>query len=128
MNLYRKYREIIVYLIVGVLTTVVSLLSYYLFRIFITNYQVCTVLSWICAVLFAYVTNRKFVFESKNNNVLKELSSFVGSRILTLFFEMFFMFVTVGLIKINDRIAKLVVQVFITILNYLLSKLLVFKK
>ena len=128
MSLYQKYREIIVYLIVGVLTTVVSLVSYYLLRIIINNYQVCTVLSWICAVLFAYITNRKFVFESKNNDIIKEFSSFVGSRIFTLFFEMFFMFVTVKLIRINDRIAKLVVQVFITVFNYLLSKLLVFKK
>ena len=81
MSLYHKYREIIVYLIVGVLTTVVSLVSYYLLRIIINNYQVCTVLSWICAVLFAYITNRKFVFESKNNDIIKEFSSFVGSRI-----------------------------------------------
>lgn len=125
---YKKYKEIIHYLIVGVLTTIVSLASYYLFRLFISNYQVCTILSWITAVLFAYVTNKIFVFESKNKNIIKEFSEFVGARIMTLLFEMLFMFVTVELIHINDRIAKLIVQVFITILNYVLSKLFVFKK
>ncbi len=127
-KLYFKYKEIINYLIVGGLTTVVSLLSYYLFRVFISNYQICTVLSWICAVLFAYITNRIFVFESKNKNIIKEMSKFFSARILTLLFEMLFMFITVSLIHINDRIAKLVVQVFIVIFNYIISKFIVFTK
>ena len=127
-RIYNKYKEIINYLIVGVLTTIVSLVSYYIFRVFISSYQVCTILSWIAAVLFAYVTNKIFVFESKEKSILVEFPEFVGSRILTLLFEMVFMIVTVEIIHINDRIAKLIVQVFITIFNYLLSKLFVFKK
>lgn len=125
---YKKYKEIINYLIVGVLTTIVSLASYYLFRLFISNYQVCTVLSWICAVLFAYITNKIFVFECKDESVLVELPKFVSGRIATLLFEMAFMFIAVRLIHIDDRLAKIVVQVFITILNYIISKIFVFKK
>ena len=127
-RIYNKYKEIINYLIVGVLTTIVSLVSYYMCRIFISNYLVCTVISWIIAVLFAYVTNKIFVFESKEKRVLIELPEFVGARIATLLFEMAFMFITVEVIHINDRIAKLIVQIFITIFNYLLSKIFVFRK
>ena len=84
MELYKKYREIINYLIVGVLTTMVSLGTYYISVITFLNpnnplqLQIANVISWIAAVSFAYVTNRKFVFESRNSNILKELATFVG--------------------------------------------------
>ena len=134
MKFYHKYKEIINYLIVGVLTTVVSLVSYYIIVSTVLNpnnaieLQIANIFSWICAVAFAYVTNRIFVFESKNPNKLKELTSFVGARLLTLGMDMFIMFLMVTLLHINDKIAKLVVQVVVTIANYVFSKLLVFKK
>ena len=134
MKFYHKYKEIINYLIVGVLTTVVSLVSYYIIVSTVLNpnnaieLQIANIFSWICAVAFAYVTNRIFVFESKNPNKLKELTSFVGARLLTLGLDMFIMFLMVTLLHINDKIAKLVVQVVVTIANYVFSKLLVFKK
>ena len=134
MKFYKKYKEIINYLIVGVLTTVVSLASYYIIVSTVLNpnnaieLQIANIFSWICAVAFAYVTNRIFVFESKNPNKLKELTSFVGARLLTLGMDMFIMFLMVTLLHINDKIAKLVVQVVVTIANYVFSKLLVFKK
>lgn len=125
-NLSDRLKEIVNYIIVGGLTTVVSLLSYYLFRIFIENYLVCTILSWVCAVLFAYVTNRIFVFKS-NNSILKELPAFVGSRLLSLLSEIAFMYLLVDLIKINDKTSKLIVQFIILILNYVFSKIFVFR-
>ena len=134
MKFYHKYKEIINYLIVGVLTTVVSLVSYYIIVSTVLNpnnaieLQIANIFSWICAVAFAYVTNRIFVFESKNPNKLKELTSFVGARLLTLGMDMFIMFLMVTLLHINDKIAKLVVQVVVTIANYVFSKLIVFKK
>ena len=134
MKFYHKYKEIINYLIVGVLTTVVSLVSYYIIVSTVLNpnnaiqLQIANIFSWVCAVAFAYVTNRIFVFESKNPNKLKELTSFVGARLLTLGMDMFIMFLMVTLLHINDKIAKLVVQVVVTIANYVFSKLLVFKK
>ena len=127
-NLNSTLKETINYLIVGVLTTIVSITSYYLLRTIINDYKICTVLSWIIAVLFAYVTNRIFVFKSKEKRIFKEFVSFIGSRIFSLIAELFCMFVMVQLINIPDRIAKIIVQVIIIILNYILSKLFVFKK
>lgn len=132
LNLYKgldsKTKEILNYLVVGFLTTVVSILSYNLFRLFIENYTVCTILSWIVSVLFAYVTNRKYVFKSNEKNILKEFVSFTTARILSLIFEIIAMYVFVEFIMLDDRISKIIVQFVIVILNYIFSKLFVFKK
>lgn len=133
-DLYLKYKEIINYLIVGVLTTVVSLAVYYGCVLTVLDPQVplqlqaANIISWIAAVTFAYFTNRKYVFESKNENKAKEALSFVSSRIATLLMDMLCMFLMVTLGGISDKIAKLVVQVIVTVSNYVLSKFLVFKK
>ena len=134
IELYKKYQEIINYLIVGVLTTVVSLVTYYICVLTIFNpedaleLQLAYIISWICAVLFAYITNKIFVFKSKNRNIIKEISSFVGARVLTLILDMLIMFIMVTTLGINDKVSKLVVQVVVTILNYVFSKIFVFKK
>lgn len=127
-DIYYKYKQIINYLIVGGLTTIVSVGSYALFRIFINNYIVCTILSWIVAVLFAYVTNRIFVFESKNNKVLIEFIKFIACRLLTLGSEILVMYILVDLIRFNDMLSKVLVQFIVIILNYILSKIIVFTK
>ena len=133
-KIYKEHKEIINYLIVGVLTTVVSLGIYYLLTFTILNpdnpfqLQVANVISWIGAVIFAYFTNRKFVFESKEKNILKEASKFAISRVGTLLMDMLIMFVTVNLMHIPHWIAKLIVQVVVTILNYIFGKFLVFNK
>lgn len=133
IKLYKKHEEIINYLIVGVLTTIVSLGLYYLCVFTVLNpkdalqLQIANIISWIGAVIFAYVTNRIFVFKSKNSNKKKEFAGFVSSRIVTLIMDMTIMFVMVTLLHLNDKIAKLVVQVVVTIMNYILSKLFVFK-
>ena len=134
IELYKKYQEIINYLIVGVLTTVVSLVTYYICVLTIFNpedaleLQLANIISWICAVLFAYITNKIFVFKSKNRNIIKEISSFVGARVLTLILDMLIIFIMVTALGINDKVSKLVVQVVVTILNYVFSKIFVFKK
>lgn len=134
MSIYKKYEEIINYLIVGGLTTVVSLGSYYLVVITILDpnnalqLQIANIFSWVCAVTFAYFTNRKYVFKSENKNKLKEITSFVSSRVATLLMDMAIMFVGVTLLHGNDKIVKIIVQVVVTIGNYILSKLFVFKK
>lgn len=133
-ELYKKNKEIINYLIIGVLTTVVSLATYYICVITFLNpnnsleLQIANIISWTIAVLFAYVTNRKYVFESKEKNILKEGLKFASSRLLTLFIDMACMFLFVTIFKINDKIAKLIVQVIITVLNYIISKFLVFNE
>lgn len=127
-NLSEKMKEIVNYVIVGGCTTLVSILSYYIFRVFIESYMVCTVLSWICAIIFAYITNRIFVFHSKEENVVKEFISFIFSRIVSLLAEIACMYALVDFLGINDRISKIIVQVIIIVLNYILSKIFVFKK
>ena len=137
-ELYIKYKEIINYLIFGVLTTLVNLITKYILLFTIldpTNgfqLQIAIIISWVVAVIFAYFTNRKFVFESKNQNKLKEFISFVVARIATLLLEMFIMWFFVTLLKLNSDtwvlVFTLVCQVLVTIFNYILSKLFVFKK
>ncbi len=133
-ELYSKYKEIINYLIVGFLTTMVSLLTYYVsVNTFLdpdipVQLQIANILSWIAGVTFAYFTNRKYVFESKEENSVKEASKFVASRIITLFMDMFVMWLGVSFLHFNDKIMKLVSQVIITISNYIFSKLFVFTK
>lgn len=130
----KKNREIIVYLIIGGLTTLVSLGSYYLLTIKLLNpnnsieLAIANTFSWIFAVTFAYFTNRIFVFQSKNKNVLKEAIKFYLSRISTLLLEIFCMFLLVNLLTINDKISKIIVQILIIIGNYIISKFFVFKK
>lgn len=134
MELYKQYKEIINYLIVGVLTTVVSLGAYYACVLTFLDpknaiqLQVANIISWIAAVTFAYFTNRKFVFESKNPDMLKEASAFVGARVATLLMDMLCMFIMVTCMGWSDKIAKLVVQVIVTVANYVFSKIFVFRK
>ena len=132
-KIYLKYKEIINYLIFGVLTTVVSLLTYYLLVYTILNpnnpieLQIANIISWITCVTFAYITNRKYVFNSKDKNIIKEIIKFYSSRLSTLFIDMLIMFIFVTKLNFNDKIIKIIVQIIIIILNYILSKLLVFK-
>lgn len=133
-ELYIRYKEIINYLIFGVLTTVVSLIVYYGLTFTILNpnnsieLQIANIISWCAGVLFAYFTNRKFVFESKNDNRLKEFVTFTGARVTTLILDMLIMFIFVTTLHLNDKIFKLVSQILVVIGNYILSKLIVFKR
>lgn len=134
IELFNKYREIIMYVIVGGLTTVVSLASYYLLTFTILDaqnplqLQIANIISWILCVSFAFVANRKYVFESKNKNIAKECLSFFLARLSTLIIDMISMGIMVSFLKMNDSIAKIIVQFIILILNYILSKFLVFNK
>lgn len=133
-NVFLKYQEVIRYLVVGVLTTLVSLVIYYILVNTFLNpnsafeLQIANVISWICSVIFAYVTNRKYVFQSKQVKKTKEFVSFVGSRVITLFMDMAIMFLGVTLLHQNDKIFKLLSQVVVIVANYILSKFIVFKK
>ncbi len=135
-TLYKKYEEIIRYLFFGVLTTVVSLITYFLFaNTFLAaksdlDIQIANVLSWICAVTFAYITNRRYVFQSKSvgKAQLKEIINFVSARLASLLVDMGMMYVLYSLLHINDSIAKLIVQIIVVIMNYVLSKVIIFKK
>src|SRR5574344_2235545 len=125
-KLYKKYEEIINYVIIGGLTTLVSLLSFYLVREFIftqntqIHIQIANVISWILAVLFAFITNKKYVFKSKEKglNTLKEMIKFYLSRLTTLFIEMISMWLLTSILSIDDMISKVLVQFIVLVLNY----------
>ena len=132
IELYKKYSEIINYLIVGFLTTLVSIIIYFTFtKIIHINYMISNIISWVGSVLFAYITNKKFVFKSTcetKKQVIKEIYQFFNYRILSLIIDILLMYVFVELINVDDMISKIIVQIIVIILNYVFSKLFVFKK
>lgn len=133
IKIYKKYEELINYLIIGILTTIVSLATYYLLTLTALDannkvyLQIANIISWLASVTFAYFTNRKFVFKVKNKSNIKECLNFYISRISTLLIDMFIMYIFVSILKFDNKIVKLIAQVVIIILNYILSKFIVFK-
>ncbi len=133
-KLYSKYRELIRYVIFGVLTTAVSLGVYYLCtQTFLdpakpAQLQLANILSWIAAVSFAFVTNRRYVFEDRSRNVAGQAAAFFLSRLGTLGMDMGLMFLGCTVLGLDDRLVKLAVQFVVLAANYLLSKLVVFRK
>ena len=133
VEFYNKYKEIINYLIFGVLTTIISLIVYYFLTFSLLDssneieLQIANLISWIISVIFAYITNRKYVFSSKNDNIIKEITDFFKGRILTLLMDMLIMFVGVSLLHQNDKILKIISQIIVIVSNYLISKIFVFK-
>ena len=150
-------KEIITYLFFGVLTTVVNLVTFYLFsRLFIsigwngvfnsiipensrlyeilsggTDYLDANFIAWVTAVLFSFVTNKIWVFESKSWKpavAIKEFAGFLGARIFSFIVETAIMFIMVTLLSSNELLAKVVVGVIVVLLNYVFSKLLIFRK
>ena len=136
-DMYTKYKELILYGIYGVLTTLVTWASYALFVNLGMELNLGNILSWICGVTFAFVTNKWFVFESKSlktTKVLKELSLFVGARIFTgviawvLFPILLWLGMDQMLFGTEGFLAKIVVSVVEIVLNWVLSKYMVFRK
>ena len=133
IKIYKKYEELINYLIIGILTTIVSLATYYLLTLTVLDannkvyLQIANIISWLASVTFAYFTNRKFVFKVKNKSNIKECLNFYISRISTLLIDMIIMYIFVSRLKFDNKIVKLIAQVAIIILNYILSKFIVFK-
>ena len=130
--LFLKYKEVLLYLIFGGLTTVVSLVSFWLctypLRI---NVLIANVISWICAVTFAYFTNAKWVFEAKPQSpreAFGQFVSFYAGRLATLGVEEAILLVFVTLLHGNEMLVKLIAQLVVVVLNYVVSKLFVFKK
>lgn len=145
-KLFLKYKEIISYVFFGVLATIVNLVSFKLFELILGErlYLVTNVVSWLITVIFAYFTNKLWVFESKSwkaNVVVKELIGFFGARIFSLVVEEAGLWLMIDIchmgniswdilsININgNMIAKIIMQVVVVILNYVFSKLIIFKK
>ena len=140
LDLYKKYEEVVNYLIVGGLTTVVAIGSKLLLLFTVLNQknglelQIAEIISWILAVAFAYIANKKFVFKSKakGSKNVKEALNFIKGRVATQLVQMFIMWFFVTYLKLNSNawvvIFTLVCQIMQIVLNYIISKFLVFKK
>ena len=120
-------KELFWYVVFGVLTTVVNIVVYFVFTRLGVNYLVSNAIAWFLSVLFAYVTNRKWVFESKSSDILKECGLFFSGRIFSGVVDMGLMWLFIDILSIGDVISKIVVQVIVVILNYVVSKWIVFK-
>lgn len=130
--MYRKYEEGINYLIFGFLAFVLNYALYYVFAGLLNIHHLAsTVLSWALTVVFAYWTNRTFVFKSKNKDLKslwEEFISFIGARVATELLELGLMFVMVDCADLNEYISKFICQVLVIVANYFLSKLWIFKE
>lgn len=130
-RLIEKYRSTVIYLVFGVLTTVVNYAVYLpLYNFVDLPAAVCNAVAWVAAVAFAYVTNKLFVFESKSwdSGVWGEILRFVGSRVASGAIETVSLLLTVDILGWNGNIMKLLLAVFVIVFNYILSKFFVFKK
>jgi putative flippase GtrA len=127
-ELYIKYKEVINYLVFGVLTTVVNIVVYFVFAdVLHVQYLISNCVAWFLSVLFAYVTNRKYVFESKSNSIAEEMSKFFASRLATGALDMVLMWLLVSMLCVNGVVSKVLANVVVVVSNYILSKLVVFK-
>lgn len=124
--------EKIAYLIFGGFTTVINIVVYWILTAFLGfNYLLASTIAWIVSVVFAFITNKLYVFRSNKNDlksIIKESMSFLTFRILTLGLDLGTMFLMVQVIKTNDIFAKIVANILVIVVNYFASKLIIFKK
>jgi len=127
MNIYKKYEEQINYIIIGGLTTLISIVSYALINLTGIDPLISNIISWIIAVTFAYFTNKTIVFKDQSKDK-KQIIEFFVYRLVTLGIEEAILFIMIKKLLINDLITKIIAQIVVFIANYLFSKFLVFKK
>lgn len=129
---YKKNKEVLLYLFFGVLTTLINIVVFFIFTELVKlDELVANVIAWIIAVLFAYITNRTWVFNSHcetKADFAKEILSFYGGRVFTLLVEEGMLFVFIKLLLANALVVKIIAQIVIIVLNYVISKLFIFRK
>ena len=133
MNNIKKLinKEKILYVIFGILTTIVNLIAYYLFSNIINiNYLISNAIAWIISVVFAYITNKFFVFNSSYINkdvIIEEFIKFMNCRLISGLSEVVLLFLFVDLLLMNDIVAKLIIGVLVALINFIFSKVFIFK-
>lgn len=131
-ELWKKYKEIITYLFFGFVTTVVNYGVFALCgHVFHFGVVVSNAIAWIIAVIVAYVTNKLWVFESKEHDaktIAKEFGEFVVARLITLGIETLLLWIFVDKVGVNDLVMKIITNVIVVIVNYIFSKFIIFKK
>ena len=124
-------REVFMYLLFGGLTTLINIIVYYLCTLVKMSTGISTTIAFIVSVIFAYITNRKWVFESKattKKKILNEIWKFLSVRIGTYFMDLLLMILLVDKLSWNGLICKIIVNILVIVLNYIASKLIIFKK
>ena len=124
---FNRSYEVLSYLFFGGCTTLVNIITFWVLRLLKLGVYTSNTIAWVLSVLFAFITNRLFVFESKGK-LLKEIVSFFGFRLLSLLFDMGIMYLFVDIFKWNDLVSKIIANVFVIIINYIFSKVFIFKK
>ena len=130
VNLIKKYKELILYGIFGLGATLVNIIAFYLLRKGGISLIPSNCLAWFFAFVFAFITNKVFVFESKEwktKKAIYEMISFTFARLMTLFIDTALMWFLVYKISFNDMLSKIIVNIIVIILNYVLSKFWIFK-
>ncbi len=124
-----KLKHYIKYLIVGVITTVISVVSFKLIRIYVPvlNENIANILSIIFAIICSYFMNRSFVFESKEKNMIKEFGKFFSGRLATLVIEELVFLIGTSLLKFDELIVKITSSAIALVMNYIFSRWMVFK-
>ena len=132
IQLFKKYQQPILYLFFGVCTTAVNIITYYISAHIVSlSVVLSTCLAWAISVIFAYITNKWWVFESKSlrlKAVVLEFLSFTGCRLFTGACDLLIMFIFVDCLAMNDLFVKIASNVLVVILNYIFSKLIIFKQ
>lgn len=127
---YNKIREIVWYCFFGVLTTLINIISFYLLDKTGMNVYINNFIAWFLSVLFAFITNKIFVFNSKSMKksvIMKEIISFFFFRILSLGIDMAGMYICISLINLNKMLSKILMNIIVIIANYIFSKIFIFK-
>lgn len=131
-ELFEKYREPIAYLFWGVVSTIANVASYWLcYNVLHFSNMTSTLVAWVVAVLIAFITNKLWVFESRNTSFqenLKEIFSFFGFRVVSELFDLAIMYWAVDMMQMNGLVWKIIANVIVVILNYIFSKFIIFKK
>ena len=129
INIYNQYKMPILYIIFGGLTTLVNIIAYFIcYDISGISNVLSTIIAWTLSVIFAFITNKFYVFESKENDVFYEISTFFGCRLGTGILDVGVMYLTVDILKWNALLMKIISNVIVIVLNYILSKVIIFKK
>ena len=128
---FNKCREALLYLFFGGCTTLVNIISFFLFRKIGVSTYVSNIIAWFLSVVFAFITNKLFVFESKGkkfSETFRECVSFFIFRVMSLFFDMAIMYLMIDVMSVNEMISKVVANIFVIVINYVFSKAFIFKK
>lgn len=131
-KLYEKNQEILSYLIFGGLTTLVNFVVFYAFdTVLDIQYLIANALSILASIIFAFFTNKKYVFKSQSVTIsawIKEFFLFCSFRLISAGFDMLSMLLLIGILQWNSNVAKLATQIIVVFLNYFFSKWFIFKK